>query len=116
MSDELKVPERIWIDDELQYRVSMEHLWAHDRELISTLRCCIEELERENARLDAGWDDANARALAARLKLAKAMDALIFAQVDIMDHTNDVEWRLWAENTVEEIRTTLDELEKPNDI
>ncbi len=34
-------------DDELQYQVSMEHLWAHDRELISTLKARIEELERE---------------------------------------------------------------------
>jgi hypothetical protein len=32
----------------------------------------IEQLERENARLDAGWTDANARALAARLEVIKA--------------------------------------------
>jgi len=45
----------------------------------------IEHLERENARLRAGWTDANARALAARLevidalrKLAKAVEALRF--------------------------------------
>lgn len=37
---------------------------------------CIEQLERENARLDAGWSDANFRALDAGLKLAKAVEAL----------------------------------------
>ena len=36
----------------------------------------IERLERENARLDAGWGDANVRALDAGLKLAKAVEAL----------------------------------------
>jgi tRNA threonylcarbamoyladenosine modification (KEOPS) complex Cgi121 subunit len=34
----------------------------------------IKELERENARLDAGWTDANARALAARLEVIKAVE------------------------------------------
>lgn len=36
----------------------------------------IEQLERENARLDAGWTDANARALAARLEVIKAVDVI----------------------------------------
>ena len=36
----------------------------------------IEQLERENARLGAGWSDANFRALDAGLKLAKAVEAL----------------------------------------
>ena len=33
----------------------------------------IEQLEREKARLDAGWSDENFRALDAGLKLAKAV-------------------------------------------
>jgi len=37
---------------------------------------CIEELERENARLDAGWQEANVRALDAGLKLHKAVEVL----------------------------------------
>ena len=36
----------------------------------------IEQLERENARLGAGWRDANFRALDAGLQLAKAVEAL----------------------------------------
>lgn len=34
------------LDNERQYRISMEDLWAHDRELISNLRARIEQLEQ----------------------------------------------------------------------
>ena len=45
----------------------------------------IEQLERENARLGAGWSDANFRALDAGLKLAKAVEALRLAdKVNLM--------------------------------
>ena len=45
----------------------------------------IEQLERENARLDAGWQEANVRALDAGLKLAKAVEALQAADLYIHD-------------------------------
>lgn len=35
------------LDNERQYRVSMEDLWAHDRELLSSLRARLEQLEKE---------------------------------------------------------------------
>jgi len=75
------------------------------------MRDRIEQLERENARLDAGWSDANFRALDAGLKLAKAVDALDDTSNAIMEHTNDVEWIRWAEDTTADIRKVLAELE-----
>lgn len=44
-SDEL-INMQAELDNERQYQVSMEDLWAHDRELISNLRARIEQLER----------------------------------------------------------------------
>jgi uncharacterized Fe-S cluster-containing protein len=53
----------------------------------------------------------NTRLVDALLKLDKAMEALNTAQVAIMENANDVVWRLWAENTVADIRTVLAKLE-----
>jgi hypothetical protein len=47
----------------------------------------IEELERENTRLDAGWTDANARALAARLEVIKAVEVMKALQKDMLERS-----------------------------
>jgi hypothetical protein len=46
----------------------------HELEVVDEAADLIEQLERENARLNAGWSDANFRALDAGLKLAKAVE------------------------------------------
>jgi predicted nucleic acid-binding Zn-ribbon protein len=61
------------LDNERQYQVSMEHLWAHDRELISTLRSRIEDLELELYDMNALYGQVKDGLEA---KLAKAMKAL----------------------------------------
>ncbi len=68
----------------------------------------IEELERENARLDAGWTDANARALAARLEVIKAVRIIkrTAAQLD---------WCQAAKDIRKELATALAELEGEDD-
>jgi hypothetical protein len=68
------------LDNERQYQVGMEDLWAHDREVISNLRSRVEELEEDLAdgsfyketTIDALID----RAEQAEAKLAKAVEAL----------------------------------------
>jgi hypothetical protein len=67
----------------------------------------IEQLKRENTRLDAGWTDANARALAARLEVIKAVDVIkriLNAAPDAEDHAG------WAQ-LLDDAAATLAELE-----
>ena len=82
----------------------------------------IEQLERENARLGAGWSDANFRALDAGLKLAKAVEALreISAEASVPVHTwkNGINfkkmyegWRKISVQRIDIARTVLAELE-----
>lgn len=68
----------------------------------------IEELQRENTRLDAGWSDANFRALDAGLKLAKAVNRLANMRDDQIGYRHVVHFRRGAS-------VTLAELEKTND-
>jgi hypothetical protein len=79
-------------------REAIARAWCHEKnaakemdpnlaeKVIKEISPIIEQLERENARLDAGWTDANARALAARLEVIKAVEALpkLHAVLDIL--------------------------------
>ena len=47
----------------------------------------VEELQRENTRLEAGWTDANARALAARLEVIKAVEVMKALQKDMLERS-----------------------------
>ena len=71
-SDEL-INTQAELDNERQYQVSMEYLWAEDRALISTLRARIEDLELELYDMNALYGQVKDSLEA---KLAKAVEAL----------------------------------------
>lgn len=70
----------------------------------------IEELEKEQARLHAGWHEANVSELIAKLKLTKAVEALreIITRWDT-PHWKDVEA---TGSVINRARAALAELEK----
>jgi deoxyribodipyrimidine photolyase-like uncharacterized protein len=61
------------LDNERQYQVCMEDLWAHDREVISNLRSRVEELEHELYDMNALYGQVKDSLEA---KLAKAVGAM----------------------------------------
>ena len=70
------------------------------------------EIASSNNRVTEYMFHWEGRALDAEAKLHKAVEALDDASNAIMEHTNDVEWRRWAEYAVADIRKVLAELEK----
>ena len=108
-SDEL-INMQAELDNERQYQVSMEDLWAHDRELISTLRARIEDLELELYDMNALYEQVKDGLEA---KLAKAVEAafnegFLAATADgwINNPRIETEWKR------SEARTTLAEIVK----
>ena len=73
------------MSDEELCKALRSALWGQGHHINIKAADRIEQLERENARLDAGWSDANFRALDAGLKLAKTVEALRLAdKVNLM--------------------------------
>lgn len=91
--------------------------WSkHDEDLCYEAAEYIKQLERENARLDAGWSDANRRALDAGLKLAKAVEALrkiAASEVEFWDEDSGENVMQWLndEEMADIARAVLAELE-----
>lgn len=100
-SDEL-INMQAELDNERQYQVSMEYLWAEDRELISTLTARIEDLELELYDMNALYGQVKDGLEA---KLAKAVEALrkLDRRNDSLDTFNSAVHEI--------VSTTLAELE-----
>jgi hypothetical protein len=96
------------LDNERQYQVNMEYLWAHDRELISTLRARIEDLELELYDMNALYGQVKDGLEAKLAKAVKAAFSEGFLAATEDGWTNNP--RIETEWKRSEARTTLAEL------
>ena len=91
------------MSDEELCKALRSALWGQGHHINIKAADRIEQLERENARLDAGWSDANFRALDAGLKLAKAVNRLANMRDDQIGYRHVVHFRRGASVTLAEL-------------